>query len=111
MEHGSLHLVARTSLGPLLVQIVNHYFLDTLGRLIGYDSNGEFAHNFPGDDGFSSRVGKGALNAVQRQRGKSPTSHQCLNLVALVDQFGRLQVVFVVIDVKINGFVLGTFTY
>ena len=49
------------------------------------DSDGEFADNSLGDDGFASGLGESALDAVERKRWMAPSMHQRLHLVIAVN--------------------------
>ena len=81
-----------TPLNVCLFYSILYFSFDDFRFHIWHDSNGEFADDGFGNDGFASRFGKGALDSVQGKRRMAPTMHQRLHLVVTVDQLRRSDV-------------------
>lgn len=63
-EHGDLQFVGGTTLGPLVVDVLDNALLNVLGILIRHQTNGELADDLLWYDSLCSRLVEGALNAV-----------------------------------------------
>lgn len=85
-EHGDLQLVGGTTLGPLLVNVLDNALLNVLGILIRHQANGELADDLLWYDSLGSGLVEGALNAVNGQAGITPSGLQQPGLVPLVRQ-------------------------
>lgn len=81
-----LHFVGRATLCPLVIDVLDHAFLNMLGILIGHQANGELANDLLGYDSLGARLIEGALDAMDGQTGITPSGLQQARLISIMGQ-------------------------